>query len=227
MDSKLQLKVQKSCMLTVQTFTFNPVQENTYIVYNEKGECCIIDPGCYFASEEMELKNFISNNSLKPLFLLNTHCHLDHIFGNRYISKTYNLPLYINQLEKPVLEYGPVSGQLWQLPFDNYDGELNYLNENDKISLGNDILQVLFTPGHSPGSISFYSSEDKFIISGDVLFEGSVGRTDLPGADFKTLEQSIKLKLYSLPSDIIVYPGHGSTTTIGDEMKTNPFVKMI
>ena len=214
-------------MLTVQTFTFNPVQENTYIVYNEKGECCIIDPGCYFATEEMELKNFISNNRLNPLFLLNTHCHLDHIFGNRFISKTYNLPLYINQLEKPVLDYGPVSGQLWQLPFDNYDGELKYLDENDKIILGNDTLQVLFTPGHSPGSISFYSSSDKFIISGDVLFEGSVGRTDLPGADFKTLEQSIKLKLYSLPSDVIVYPGHGSTTTIGDEMKTNPFVRMI
>ena len=214
-------------MLTVQTFTFNPVQENTYIVYNEKGECCIIDPGCYFATEEMELKNFISNNRLNAVFLLNTHCHLDHIFGNRFVSKTYNLPLYINQLEKPVLDYGPVSGQLWQLPFDNYDGELKYLNENDKIILGNDALQVLFTPGHSPGSISFYSSSDKFIISGDVLFEGSVGRTDLPGADFKTLEQSIKLKLYSLPSDVIVYPGHGSSTTIGDEMKTNPFVRMI
>ena len=227
MDSKLQLKVQKSCMLTVQTFTFNPVQENTYIVYNEKGECCIIDPGCYFAKEEMELKNFISNHRLTPKFLLNTHCHLDHIFGNRFISKTYNLPLYINQLEKPVLEYGPVSGQLWQLPFDNYDGELKYLNENDKISLSGDQLQILFTPGHSPGSISFYCSADKFIISGDVLFEGSVGRTDLPGGDFKTLEQSIKLKLYSLPPDVIVYPGHGSTTTIADEMKTNPFVRMI
>lgn len=227
MDSKLQLKVQKSCMLTVQTFTFNPVQENTYIVYNEKGECCIIDPGCYFANEEIELKSFISNNSLKPLLLLNTHCHLDHIFGNRFVSKTYNLPLYINQLEKSVLEYGPVSGQLWQLPFDNYDGELKYLQENDKVSLGSDILQVLFTPGHSPGSVSFYSPSDKFIISGDVLFEGSVGRTDLPGGDFKTLEESIKTKLYALPADVIVYPGHGNTTTIGDEMKTNPFVKMI
>ena len=227
MDSKLQLKVQKSCMLTVQTFTFNPVQENTYIVYNEKGECCIIDPGCYFANEEIELKNFISKNNLKPLFLLNTHCHLDHIFGNRFVSKTYNLPLYINQLEKPVLDYGPVSGQLWQLPFDNYDGELKYLKEADNITLSDDKLQVLFTPGHSPGSISFYSSADKFIISGDVLFEGSVGRTDLPGADFYTLEQSIKSKLYMLPTDTIVYPGHGGTTTIGDEMKTNPFVMMI
>ena len=226
MDSKLQLKVQKSYMLTVQTFTFNPVQENTYIVYNEKGECCIIDPGCYFANEEMELKNFISNNRLKPLFLLNTHCHLDHIFGNRFVSKTYNLPLYINQLEKPVLEYGPISGQLWQLPFDNYDGELKYLNENDNISLSDDTLKVLFTPGHSPGSISFYSFDDKFIISGDVLFEGSVGRTDLPGADFKTLEQTIRSNLYSLPPEVIVYPGHGGTTKIAQEMKSNPFVRM-
>jgi hydroxyacylglutathione hydrolase len=229
LDSKLQLKVQKSCMLTVQSFTFNPVQENTYIVYNEKGECCIIDPGCYFATEEMELKGFISSNKLKPIFLLNTHCHLDHIFGNRFISKTYNLPLYIHQLEKPVLEYGPISGQMWQLPFDNYDGELIYLAEKDQVKFPstNDILQVLFTPGHSPGSISFYSSADKFVISGDVLFEGSVGRTDLPGGDFNVLQESIKLKLYTLPSDVIVYPGHGATTTILDEMKNNPFVKMI
>jgi glyoxylase-like metal-dependent hydrolase (beta-lactamase superfamily II) len=213
-------------MLTVQTFTFNPVRENTYIIYNEKGDCCIIDPGCYFASEEQTLTKFIIDNHLKPLYLLNTHCHLDHIFGNRFISKTYNLSLSIHKLEKPVLDYGPASGQLWQLPFDNYDGELIFLSENDTISIGYDKLKVLFTPGHSPGSISFYTQEYKFVISGDVLFQGSVGRTDLPGADFKVLENSIKTKLYTLTPDVTVYSGHGDSTTIGYEMETNPFVTM-
>lgn len=214
-------------MLTVQAFTFNPVQENTYIVYNEKRQCCIIDPGCYFASEEMELMDFIEKNGLQPVYLLNTHCHLDHIFGNRFVAKTFGLSLYLNKLEKPVLDYGPASGQLWQLPFDNYDGELHFLDEDDVVKMGADELHVLFTPGHSPGSISFYSKEDKFLISGDVLFQGSVGRTDLPGGDFTILEESIKTKLYTLPADTIVYSGHGDSTTIGDEMKTNPFVKMI
>jgi len=214
-------------MLTVQSFTFNPVQENTYVVYNEKGLCCIIDPGCYFASEEQELKSFIEQNRLQPLYLLNTHCHLDHIFGNRFIYKTYGLTLWLNKLEKPVLEYGPVSGQLWQLPFDNYDAELNFLDEGDVVRIGDDELHILFTPGHSPGHLSFYNKENKFVISGDVLFEGSVGRTDLPGGDFNILEESIRIRLYTLPIDTIVYPGHGNTTTIGDEMKTNPFVKMV
>jgi hydroxyacylglutathione hydrolase len=226
LDSKLQLKVQKSYMLTVQPFTFNPVQENTYVVYNEKGQCCIIDPGCYFASEELELKNFIVQNHLQPIYLLNTHCHLDHIFGNKFIYRTYNLTLWLNKLEKAVLEYGPISGQQWQLTFDNYDAELNFIEEGDVIRMGDDVLQVLFTPGHSPGHVSFYSKENKFVISGDVLFQGSVGRTDLPGGDFTILEESIKTKLYTLPADTIVFSGHGDTTTIGDEMKTNPFVKM-
>jgi hydroxyacylglutathione hydrolase len=214
-------------MLTVQAFTFNPVQENTYILYNENKDCCIIDPGCYFASEEKAITDFVQTAGLKPVLLLNTHCHLDHIFGNRFIHKTYGLKLHIHKLEEPVLERGPASGQLWQLPFDNYDGELIYLKEGEEIRMGNDVLQVLFTPGHSPGSVSFYNKEEKFIIAGDVLFNGSIGRTDLPGADFATLEESIRTKLYTLPEDVIVYPGHGESTTIGDERKGNPFVKMI
>ena len=221
------LKYEKAEMLNVQSFTFNPVQENTYLLYNEERLCCIIDPGCYFASEELELRNFIELHQLTPKYLLNTHCHLDHIFGNRFIQKTYGLVLHLNKLEKPVLDFGPASGQMWQLPFDNYDGELKFVDEGDKIKLGNDELEILFTPGHSPGHICFYDRAGKFLIGGDVLFNGSVGRTDLPGGDFATLEQSIKTKLYTLPEDVIVYPGHGDSTTIGDEMKTNPFVKMV
>jgi glyoxylase-like metal-dependent hydrolase (beta-lactamase superfamily II) len=214
-------------MLHVQPFTFNPVQENTYIIYNEKKQCAIIDPGCYFASEEKALVDFIEENSLNPVYLLNTHCHLDHIFGNRSVHKKFGLTLHLHKLEKPVLEYGPISAQHWQLPFDNYDAELKFIDEGNILKIGDDKMHILFTPGHSPGSISFYSKENKFIISGDVLFEGSVGRTDLPGGDFNILEESIKMKLYTLPEDVIVYPGHGDSTTIGDEMKTNPFVKMI
>jgi hydroxyacylglutathione hydrolase len=214
-------------MLSVQPFTFNPVQENTYIVYNDAKECCIIDPGCYFASEEQQLVDFVESNGLTPLFLLNTHCHLDHIFGNRFIHKRYSLTLHLHKLEKQVLDLGPVSGQMWQLPFDNYDGELKYIAEGDTIKLGDEELEILFTPGHSPGHVCFYSKEHKFLIGGDVLFQGSVGRTDLPGGDFATLEESIKTKLYTLPEDVIVHPGHGDSTTIGEERKTNPFVKMV
>ena len=135
--------------------------------------------------------------------------------------------MHLHQLEKPVLEFGPATGQMWQLPFDNYDGELKFIEEGDAIQLGNDELEILLTPGHSPGHICFYDRASKFLIGGDVLFNGSVGRTDLPGGDFATLEESIKTKLYMLPEDVIVYPGHGPSTTIGDEMKTNSFVKMI
>jgi hydroxyacylglutathione hydrolase len=227
LDSKLQLKVQKRTMLTVQRFTFNPVQENTYVVYNEKGHCCIIDPGCYFASEEEQLKEFVEQNRLTPVLLLNTHCHLDHIFGNYFIHKTFGLPLHLHKLEKPVLDYGPAAGQLWELPFVNYDGELKFLEDDDVITIGDDELKVLFTPGHSPGHVSYYSKENKFILSGDVLFEGSVGRTDLPGGDFAVLQETIKTRLYTLPEDTVVYSGHGNTTTIGDEMKSNPYVPMV
>lgn len=213
-------------MLTVHTFTFNPVQENTYLVYNENGACAIIDPGCYFASEEQQLAAFIEANGLQPVLLLNTHCHLDHIFGNRYVQQKWGLELHLHRAELPVLERGPASGQLWQLPFVNYDGPLHFLDEGDSVRIGDDELQVFFTPGHSPGHISFYSAAQRFLLSGDVLFNGSVGRTDLPGGDFTILEESIRTKLYTLPEDVIVYPGHGDTTTIGDERRDNPFVKM-
>ena len=214
-------------MLTVQTFTFNPVQENTYVLYNEKKECCIIDPGCYFAAEQEDLKNFIHKEGLTPVLLLNTHCHLDHIFGNRFIHSSFKLTLHIHPLEKQVLDHGPASGQLWQMPFDNYDGELIFIEEGDHLAIGKEKLQILFTPGHSPGSISFYSKENKFVVSGDVLFQGSIGRTDLPGGNRVTLEKSIQSKLFTLPPDTVVYSGHGNSTTIGEELQSNPFVKMI
>lgn len=213
-------------MLNVKTFTFNPVQENTYVLYNEEKLCCIIDPGCYFPEEKAELKNFIEANNLKPVLLLNTHCHLDHVFGNRFVSETWGLKLHIHEKEKQVLDFAPASGLMWQFPFDNYEGELVYLKEGEKIKIGSDELEILLTPGHSPGSICFYYEPGKFIIGGDVLFNGSIGRTDLPGGDFDTLESSIQTQLFVLPDDVKVYSGHGPVTSIGFEKKNNPFVKM-
>jgi glyoxylase-like metal-dependent hydrolase (beta-lactamase superfamily II) len=211
-------------MFTVIRFTFSPIQENTYVIYNEQGWCAIVDPGCYFGNERNELKDFITERKLAPKYLLNTHCHLDHVFGNKFVHKTWGLEPYIHPNEKPVLEYAPISGMNWGLPFENYQGNLHYLNEGDKLQIGNDIFEILLTPGHSPGSICFYCREQQFVIGGDVLFRESIGRTDLPGGDFDTLIDSIRSKLFILPDEVIVYPGHGPETTIGHEKKHNPFL---
>jgi hydroxyacylglutathione hydrolase len=211
-------------MLKVKAFVFSPVQENTYVVYNEEKLCCVIDPGCYFSSERKELLSFIQDNGLTPKYLLNTHCHLDHVFGNKFIADTFHLLLHIHELETGVLAYAPVSGEQWNLPFEKYSDKLVYLAEGDVIRLGADELKVLFTPGHSPGHICFYAEADGFIVSGDVLFRGSIGRTDLPGGNFETLEKSIMDKLYVLPDNVTVYSGHGESTTIGYEKKHNAYV---
>ncbi len=211
-------------MFTIKQFTFSPVQENTYILSNEQGECMIIDPGCYYPHERKQLKDYIDDNGFAPKYLLNTHCHLDHIFGNRFIQQTYGLKLHLHPNEQEVLAMGPAYGNSWGLPFENYDGELVFLTEKDVIRLGSDELSILETPGHSPGSISFYCKQQQFIISGDVLFNGSIGRTDLPGGSFDQLIQSIETKLWPLPAEVKVYSGHGPATTIGQEKETNPFL---
>ena len=213
-------------MLTVKSFTFNPVEENTYILYNAKKECCIIDPGCYFPEERDRLKTGIIETGLQPVLLLNTHCHLDHVFGNKFVYDTWQLSLHIHPNEKKVLEFAPQSASMWQLPFDNYEGPLVYLKPGESIKIGEDILQILFTPGHSPGSVSFYHEEGGFVIGGDVLFNGSIGRTDLPGGDYATLINSIQQQLFTLPDETKVYSGHGPMTTVGLEKMNNPFVKV-
>lgn len=213
-------------MLHVKSFEFSPVRENTYVLYNEEKQCCIIDPGCYFLEERHELKGFIDKAGLQPVILLNTHCHLDHVFGNKFVHDTWGLTLHIHEKEKPVLDYAPVAGEKWQLPFENYKGDLIYLKEGEKIAIGKSEMEIFFTPGHSPGSVSFYNEKDGYVVSGDVLFNGSVGRTDLPGGDFKTLFNSIQTQLFTLPDDTKVYSGHGPVTTIGFEKMNNPFVKL-
>ena len=213
-------------MLTVKTFSFNPFEENTYILYNEKKQCCIIDPGCYFPEEKNKLKKFIEDNGLAPVLLLNTHCHLDHVFGDQFVHDTWKLPLHIHEKEKPMLEMASACGQVWQLPIENFKGELRFIKEGSTIGIGTDELGIRFTPGHSQGHVCFYDEVDGFAISGDVLFNGSIGRTDLPGGDFDVLIDSIQTQLFTLPVDTKIYSGHGPMTTIGREKMNNPFVKL-
>ena len=212
-------------MLTVKAFEFNPVQENTYVVFNQKDACCIIDPGCYFGNERTALQEFIEQQGLNPRLLLNTHCHLDHVFGNKFVYETWDLPLHLHEKEQPVLARAPEAGLLWGMPFENYRAELVYLTPGKQVTVGEDGLTILFLPGHSPGSVGFYSKDQGFIIGGDVLFRGSIGRTDLPGGDHETLLRSIREQLWPLPDETIVYPGHGEPTTIGWEKKHNPFLR--
>ncbi len=212
-------------MLKVKSFVFSPIQENTYLLYNEFNECLIIDPGCYFPEEQDELKAFITQSNLKPWMLLNTHCHLDHVFGNKFVAETYGLTLQLHEKEQLLLDYAPTSGLMYNMPFDNYAGEYIYLKESDMVKLGEDELKVIEAPGHSPGHICFYCAKQNFIISGDVLFNRSIGRTDLPGGNHETLLKNIREKLFVLPDETVVYSGHGPVTTIGEEKKHNPFLQ--
>jgi len=211
-------------MLKIKSFVFSPIQENTYILYNEHKDCIIIDPGCYFPAEKDELAAFITQSGLTPRMLLNTHCHLDHVFGNKFVTDTYGLALQLHEKELALLKYAPASGLMYDMPFDNYQGEYIFLKEGDRITLGDDELQVIEAPGHSPGHICFYCAAQNFMISGDVLFNRSIGRTDLPGGSHQTLLKNIREKLFVLPDKTVVYSGHGLETTIGDEKEYNPFL---
>jgi hydroxyacylglutathione hydrolase len=212
-------------MLEVKSFVFSPIQENTYLLYNERNHGLVVDPGCYFGQEREELKSFIEKYAILPKNLLNTHCHLDHVFGNAFVHQTWKLELHLHELEKPLLDYAPTSGIKWGLPFENYKGNLNYIREGDQIRLDEDVLDVIFAPGHSPGHVCFYNKAQGFVIGGDVLFRQSIGRTDLPGGSLEILLQSIRTQLFTLPDETVVYPGHGPSTTIGYEKRNNPFLK--
>jgi len=211
-------------MLEIQCFTFNPFQENTWLLINEKKDCIIIDPGCYFEEERKELLTYIEKGGLKVTRLLNTHCHLDHIFGNRLVAKTYGVGLEMHMLDKIVLDRSPEIGKMYNVPFEPSPEPVRYLEDGEKIKFGEDELEVLFTPGHSPGSVCFYNVNQQFVIGGDVLFYQSIGRTDLPGGSHQTLINSIREKLFVLPDEVTVYPGHGKPTTIGFEKKSNPYL---
>lgn len=213
-------------MLNLESFTFNPFRENTYLLYEEESkEAAIIDPGCYDRYEEEELLQCVKKKELKVKYLLNTHCHIDHVLGNAFVKRKFGLALYAHALEQPVLK--AVESYAGNYGFSQYQAtEIDtFLNEGDPFELGGHSLQILHLPGHSPGHLAFYDAQGKFIISGDVLFDGSIGRTDLPGGDHFTLIQSIKEKMMLLPDDTKVYAGHMDPTTIGKERRTNPFLR--
>jgi hydroxyacylglutathione hydrolase len=210
-------------MLKVQSFAFNPFQENTYILFDETSECVVIDPGCSDQDENQTLASFISKNSLSVKVLLNTHCHIDHVLGNYFVKEKYKVNLLMHEREIPVLKAAKVSASNYGFPMYHETEPDGFLKEGDTITFGNQSLKVLFVPGHAPGHIAFYDEKNKIVIGGDVLFYNSIGRTDLPGGNYQQLINSIHQKLFTLPDDVTVYPGHGPETTIDIEKKTNPF----
>ncbi len=212
-------------MTKVQCFTFNPFQENTYIVYDDSKDCIIFDPGNINVKEDKILSGFIAQHELRPVRLINTHCHLDHVFGNEYVVDQYKIDFAIHKGEIPVLNSFLPTCQMYGVPIKTPSpSPTSFIVDQELIEFGNTKLVALFTPGHSPASLSFYCEAENFIIAGDVLFRESIGRTDLPGGNFDTLIQSIQIKLFTLPDGTIVYSGHGPATTIGHEKRYNPFL---
>jgi len=198
--------------------------ENTYVLADDNGDCAIVDPGCNNDKERRELLRTIEANALKPVLLLNTHCHIDHFPGNKFVCETFGLLPQFHELEWDVMNKALDYRFFFGIDCEASPQPEKYLNEGDVVKIGNTTLSVFFTPGHSPGSISFYSPHNSLVIAGDVLFRESVGRYDIPGADGNTLFQSIRTKLMTMPDETVVYSGHGPETTIGHERKHNPFL---
>ena len=212
--------------MTIKYFEFNPFAENTYILSDETGEAVIADPGCYEKSEQEVLTGYIADNELKVKKLLNTHCHIDHVLGNSFVKDNYAVDLVIHKDDESLLR--SVSSYAPNYGFSAYHETLpdEYYEEGDSVRFGNTELEVVHVPGHAPGHVALIHHNSKSIINGDVLFLNSIGRTDLPGGDYDTLIDSIQSKLFKLPDDYTVYCGHGPTTTIGYEKRTNPFCKV-
>ncbi|MGK7392998.1 MAG: MBL fold metallo-hydrolase [Candidatus Cyclobacteriaceae bacterium M3_2C_046] len=214
-------------MIQIKSFVFNPFMENTYILYDDTRECIIIDPGCYEKSESQTLQSFIEQNQLKVKLLINTHCHVDHVLGNAFVKDLFKVDLLIHQLDLPTLQSVQVYAPGYGFPLYQSVQADAFLAEGDKVKFGHSELDVLFVPGHAPGHIALVDHDQNICIGGDVLFQGSIGRTDLPGGDYHLLIQSIKTKMFKLQDKVVVYPGHGPATTIGEEKLSNPFVGTI
>ncbi len=213
-------------MIHIKKFIFNPFQVNTYLLYDETKECVIIDAACCNGDEELAISQFIALNNLKPVHLLSTHTHIDHILGNPFIADTYNLNLAAHADSAIYLERAGDYAANYGLPLSRVEPIGQYLSDGQIIRFGNSALTVLHTPGHANGSVCFYADQQDFVVVGDVLFYQSIGRTDLPGGDYDILKNSIWSKLFVLPEKTIVFPGHGPETTIGSEKISNPFVAL-
>lgn len=212
-------------MLTVHKLVFNPFQENTYVISADNGDCIIVDPGCFNSAENEVLKNFIESENLKPIKLVLTHFHLDHVFGNQFVCDQWGLSPEGHKDGELTLAGNERACQVYGLPYIPSPEISNYLNHGDELKLGTEIIKVIHVPGHSKGHIALISENSNWVVAGDVLFQQSIGRTDLPGGDFDELAESIRTKMYALPEDMVVYCGHGPETTIGAEKFSNPFVK--
>ncbi len=208
----------------LKTFTFNPFQVNTYLLYDDTGQCVIIDPACYEDTEKKMLAEFIRKEKLEPLFVLNTHGHVDHILGNNFITKEFNIPLKAHKGSLYFIEKGKEYAQVFGFEIQDQVKPDEFLNDGEVIDFGNQQLKVIHTPGHADGSLCFYHQEDNLLFCGDVLFKAGIGRTDLPTGDYEKLIKNIKEKLMVLPEEVIVCPGHGPDTTIGEEKNNNPFI---
>lgn len=208
--------------LTVTSFCFNPFQENTYLISNEAKECVIIDPGCYSEVEKNELKAFVEANNLTVKALLNTHCHIDHVLGNAFVKREFDVDFYMHKLDEPTLK--AISTYAHVYGFEGYElsPDADYFVEDlEVLKFGGIELKVIFGPGHAPGHVAFYNEENKILIGGDILFKGSFGRVDLPGGNIEILKETIHKRMFTLPEDTVVFPGHGDATTVGMEKKAN------
>ena len=212
-------------MLQIQSFAFNPFSENTYVVFNEDKDAFIIDPGNFSEEETATLLKFIADNGLKVQNILLTHAHIDHVLGLQKVYDQYQVPVLIHPLEQEMLDRNPMDANRFGFLFKPFVGKISYINENEMVMLGNHEFKIIHVPGHSPGSVAFYNEAQKFMISGDVLFEGSIGRTDLYKGDHDQLITNIKTKLLVLHEETKVYNGHGNPTTIGFEKNYSPYFK--
>ena len=210
-------------MISIKRFEFNPFRENTYVISDDTGECLILDPGCQEPEEQDLLLAYFEENDLKPVKIVNTHCHIDHILGTAFLHDQLKLPFLIHPLEKPLLTASIAQGEFFGLEVQTPPEPTDFLNEGDTVTFGNSMFEVIHIPGHSPGGIVLLNKEQQCMFTGDVLFQGSIGRTDLPGGDYDSLVNSIRQKLLLLDPEIRVFPGHGPDTTIGVENQSNPF----
>ena len=211
--------------MTIKKFTFNPFQENTYLVFDETNEAVIIDAGCIYDAEKKQLKSFIESHNLTLKRVINTHLHVDHQFGNKFLFETYGIAPEACKEDEFLLDNVIAQARSFGLQVEEEAQTIGgYIFDNQEIKFGNSTLLAIYVPGHSPGSMAFYSAIDEILIAGDVLFQGSIGRSDLPRGDYATLILSITKKLLPLPDSTKVYCGHGPTTTIGNEKINNPFL---
>jgi len=219
--------VKTTKMIQIETHVFNSFQVNTYLVRDENGQCLVVDPAFYSPDETSKFDSYISENGLKITGQINTHGHVDHVLGVLHVKSNYNCPFRAHPGEESLVKNAPLMGDVFGLRVEPIPGIDEILEDRQEISLGDYTLHALLVPGHSPGSLAFYSPEGKFVITGDALFQQSIGRTDLPGGDYDTLIHSIRTRLLTLPPETVVYPGHGAPSTIGEEARGNPFLSTV